>query len=174
MKNKVLLLLIILCTSCNNYSTMSEMKKMVLNNSSILENTCNKFLADSSIRSISIYKCYDSVLCESINSWSRCDKGWETWNKEREEQVTLPTKAAVLKFEHIAPEDYNYFKRFLKERNLTSIGRVYNCKNCVDLESSLAGVRYSINPQYVLREDYEYLTVDRVNPHWFVYYRDWN
>lgn len=174
MRLKITVLASILLVSCNNFSSQGEMEKIIVMDSNNLESTCHKFLADSSIRSISVYNLYDSTLCESINSWSHCDKGWTTWDYRQEKEINLMSKAEVLKAESISPSQYEYFTKFLRAKNLTSISRVYNCDSCVDLESGLMGIRYASNSHHILKEDDEFLIVKKINTHWFMYHRDWN
>ena len=175
MKHKILIFLILtIFTSCNDSLPESQLEDLVANEPMELELVCKKFLSKGSIQNIAIPRIKDSNKCNSINNWILCGGQWESWNETGDNKIYLPNIEEVLKSEKIEQAEYNYYVQFLQKSNLESILRVYQCDNCVDLESSVTGLRYSNNKKYLLKEDFEYLSVKRINDNWFVYTRDWN
>jgi hypothetical protein len=171
----VIVFLIAFC-SCDGVSR-NDLKAQLKKNKDGFEAIAQKFLKQKSIKWISIYADYDNNLCQSINDWSNCpshSKKWESWDDSLKTEIYLSTRDEVLKRCNIKSEDYKYYFDFLKKHDLGQISIVFDCYGCVEFESKLNGLRYVADKETLLREDDEYLTVERVENNWFVYSRDWN
>jgi hypothetical protein len=166
---------IILC-SCGGLGT-DELKIELGNNKAVFESIAQSFLKQKNIEWISIYSHYDSSSCQSINRWSNCPsqgRKWESWDDSLKVKIYLNSMDEVLEKNNIKPADYEFYFGFLIKHNLGQISRVFDCGNCVEFESKLNGLRYVTNKGELLKEDDEYLKVERVDDNWFVYARDWN
>ena len=171
----VIVILIGFC-SCDSMSR-TDLKTQLNRNKGGFEAIAQRFLAQKSIKWISIYTDYDSSLCQSINEWSNCpslNKKWESWDDSLKTKIYLDTRDEVLNKCSINGDDYRYYFDFLKSQGLGQISVVYDCYGCVEFESKLNGLRYVTDNENVLSEDEEYLTVERLEDNWYVYSRDWN
>jgi hypothetical protein len=174
LKYHLIAVIILFCSSCGDSSSIDRLRDLVKNNSPELTTICNHFLVDNTVRNISIAKSFDINKCEALNSWSYCGGKWETWDSKKDKEIYLYFKKDVLKHENINICSYNKFVNFLQKNKIESISKVYNCNRCIDFETALDGLRYSVDSKYILKEDDEYLWVKRINGNWHFYHRDWN
>ncbi|WP_439185793.1 hypothetical protein [Carboxylicivirga taeanensis] len=159
-----------LLTSCERF----DIRLVLTNNEEALTTICNDFLKQDGIRYINITSHYDKGTCDVVNSWCLRFEKWEKWDKQKEKTIYLDTIEEVIEYEKIDKVKYNALVNSLKKYNLKSIGKVYNCSSCVDLEFNLKGLRYSQDSTYRLKKDFEYLKVEQINTNWAYYKRDWN
>lgn len=155
-------------------SKKNELKTLADSNKDDLRRFCDDFLKQSEIRNICIASSYDKNQCDAINSWVLCSKKWKTWSEQKTSFNFLNNLDEVLTDQKIDKVKYVRFADMLKKYNLKAIKKVFDCQTCVDLEYDVDGLRYSQNNKYTLKEDHEYLVVEKLNPNWTFYHRDWN
>lgn len=171
----LLVSIIFLLVSCTNSLSRSELKSVLENDSIEIKSVCLDFLSNPNLDNINIARLKDSSLCESINAWHSCENNkWNKMDIKNNRTLYLKSKEDVLKNEKITLKEYNYFKDFLVRKNLQIIKKVYQCDNCIDLESDVNGLRFSTEKNYLLNEDFEYLKVEKINDNFLSYTRDWN
>ncbi len=157
----------ILFVSCQGGLSTSNLEALLDKNENQLKEVANQFLKHKEIDWIIITNNLDSNNCQSINEWSNCptiDSKWKTWSDSLKNDIYLNSITEVLNHENIDSSTYNYFHNFLEYHKLLSISHGYfECENCVEFESHSSGLRYYTVQPNDLKEDYEYLYVERIN-----------
>jgi hypothetical protein len=88
--------------------------------------------------------------------------------------IALIDTDAVLGYLGIPKSEYQYFAGFAKKYGLEGLGKD-NEERFVEIEAKLDGLRYYGEDDAVdFVKDSEYLSVKKIDQHWFSYYRDWN
>lgn len=171
MRTIIISVLIVLITACNKGLNIRNLESLVIRKQTQLEIVANEFLIQTEIEYIHLAS--DSLCCQSINGWIYCpdDSVW----KSGKDSTVLYTLHDVLIHDKINFRTFNYFHDFLLANGLYSISHgFFPCNNCVEFESVLNGIRYYKYFPNDLKQDDEYLYVNRINKHWFAYRRDWN
>ena len=135
-----------------------------------------KFLTQDHIRNIAsnanshiINNCGNHPDSHSNGEWS-CTKG----DYPNQTIVKLKDKAEVLDYLDVPEEQYSYYSDFLHKHHLDGLGKDEK-ERYVELEDGLEGLRYYEKVDATTFEpDNEYLSVKKVDDHWFTYTRDWN
>ncbi len=135
-----------------------------------------KFLMQDKIKNIAfnvnseiINNCGDNPEYHINEEWSCTEGDYPNYTN-----VKLKNKDAVLSYLKISKEEYSYYADFLKKYHLTGIGKDKD-KRLVEIEDKLEGLRYyqqDNSEDFVI--DNEYLSVKKIDNHWFSYNRDWN
>ncbi|MBD2704274.1 hypothetical protein IC229_26760 [Spirosoma sp. BT702] len=162
-------LLLIGFTSCSDSS--EQLTSLYQAQSADLERIANQLINEKHVRGLTL-----GNPCEMINGWRRCQPSapWENWDIQKKRKVYQPSLSAVLAHEKISLATYAGYSNFLKMNSLTSIDRAAECDECVTFEKDLHGLFYTRTTTFQLRQDHEYLSVKKLDAHWYVYTRDWN
>ena len=171
----IFIILLLITGSCSTGT--SRLKLLVREHETELNEIAKRFLIQDKIQWMDISTEYDSLKSQSVNRWSSSfiqGFKWRTWSDSLNDFIYLNNINEVLKKEKIDRNEYDYFHDKLKLFGLQSITNGFlPCNGCVEFEINLKGLRF-----YLLSGDLnvndEYLWVEKINAHWFVYKRDWN
>ena len=139
----------------------------------------NKFLNQKEIRNIQISVGFLNSW-ESVNNCSRypkkSDTQWEctVGDYPKISEVYLKTIDEVLKYQNIQKEEYLFYVNFLKKYHFNGIDKD-DSKRYVELSDKLSGLRYYEQENIEdFHADSNYLSVKKINSHWFTFGTDWN
>lgn len=134
-----------------------------------------KFLTQSKIQNIAlndseiINNCDNHPDHQVAEEWS-CTEG----DYPNSTSIKLKDKSAVLDYLKIPKEEYFYYANFLQRYHLNGIGKDEE-KGFVEVEDKLEGLRYYRKENVIdFVVDSEYLSIKKIDSHWFSYNRDWN
>ncbi|GAB3715440.1 hypothetical protein GCM10027592_56010 [Spirosoma flavus] len=155
--------------SCTNSS--EQLTNLQQSQAVDLERIANQLINEKNFRGLTL-----GNPCEMINGWRRCQPSapWENWDIQKKHKIFLPSLTAVLAHEKISLATYAGYVNFLKMHSLTSIDRAAECVDCVTFEKDLHGLFYTRTTTFQLHQDHDYLSVKKLDAHWYVYTRDWN
>lgn len=134
-----------------------------------------KFLHHDRIKNIAFNAGYQIINNCSNHPDNSMNGGWVCIKDDlHPSHVQLKDVNAVLDYLMLPEEEYKYFVNFLEKYKINGIGKDDE-KEFVELEDKLKGLRYyeKENSSYFVTDD-EYLSVDKIDGHWFFYRRDWN
>ena len=137
-----------------------------------------KFLVQDKLKNIAFNINYDIInncsnhpddYVDMHEIWV-CDLG----NYPNETEIKLENREAVLRYLEIPKEEYLYFANFMQKYHLDGIGKDEE-KRYVEITDSLKGLRYyeeENSNDFVTNR--EYLSVKKIDNHWFIFSTDWN
>lgn len=138
-----------------------------------------KFLNQNNIKNIQVSVGL-SKTTESVNNcgrypyedntaWTCTEGGYPDY-----ESITLPDIDAVLDYLKIPKVEYQYYTQFMRKYNFDGLGKDDE-KRFVEIVDKLEGLRYYEQENITnFITDNNYLSVDKIDDHWYFFSTDWN